>query len=107
MPLSVLFTYAYLVGFSASACAATLAELSAKCPAGMRAPFVTADHILRSLGLVALAGPYLLFRELKSARQEHALPLPFVLSGLVFANGWALALGIVLVEVMSLLTRTL
>jgi hypothetical protein len=105
MPLFVLFTYAYLLGFAASACAATLAELGAKSPAGMRAPFVTADHILRSLGLVAVAGPYLLFRELKSARQEAGLPLAFALAGLVFANGWALALGIVLVEAMSSLTR--
>jgi hypothetical protein len=105
MPLSVMFTYAYLVGFAFAACAATLVELRVERPAGMRAPFVTADHILRSLALVAVAGPYLLFRELKSARQEAELPLAFVLSGLVFANAWALALGIVLVEAMSLLTR--
>lgn len=105
MPLSILLTYAYLIGFAASACAATLAELGAQRPAGMRAPFVTAEHILRSLGLVSVAGPYLLFCEVRTARREAHLPLGYALAGLVFANGWALALGIVLVEAMSFMTR--
>ena len=107
MPLLVLFTYAYLLGFSAAACAAALAELGVRRPAGMRAPFVTADHILRSLGLIVVAGPYLLFCELRSARREARLPIGYALAGLVFANGWALALGIVLVEAMVLLTRAI
>lgn len=107
MPLSVLFAYAYLFGYAASACAAALAELGADRPAGMRAPFVTADHIARSLALVSVAGPYLLFCEIKAARREAGLPLGYAVSGLALANGWALALGIVLVEAMSLLRGAL
>jgi hypothetical protein len=107
MPLSSLFAYTYLVGIAFSACAAAFAELLVKRPAGMREPFVSADHVLRSLTLVAIAGPYLLICELKTAHRDTGLSALLVLTGLIFANGWALALGIVLVEAMSVLTRPL
>lgn len=103
MQLSVLFTYAYLLGGAFSVCAAKLAEFGIRHPAGMREPFVSADHILRSLALIAIAGPYLLFCELKAARSESDTSLTLLLAGLAVANGWALALGIVLVELMSVL----
>jgi hypothetical protein len=104
MPPSSLFAYAYLVGIAFSACAAAFAELLAKKPAGMREPFVSASHILRSLALVGIAGPYLLVCELKAVSREASVPALLALAGLAVANGWALALGIVLVEAMSLLT---
>jgi uncharacterized membrane protein len=107
MPTASVFLYAYLVGVACSACAASLAELLVRRPAGMREPFVTADHVLRSLALVALAGPYLLFCEIRQTRKEPGLALGFAFVALVFVNGWALALGIVLVEFMSVLTRPL
>jgi hypothetical protein len=107
MPLSSLFAYAYLVGIAFSACAAALAELLVKRPVGMREPFVSADHVLRSLTLVAIAGPYLLICELTAAHRDTGIPVLLVLTGMSLANGWALALGIVLVEAMSVLTRPL
>jgi hypothetical protein len=107
MPMASVFIYAYLVGVACSACAASLAELMVRQPAGMREPFVAADHILRSLALVAIAGPYLLFCEIRQTRLESGLTRGFALLALVFVNGWALALGIVLVEFMSALTRSL
>jgi uncharacterized membrane protein YbjE (DUF340 family) len=105
MPLSSLFAYAYLVGIAFSACAAALAELLVKRPAGMREPFVSPDHILRSLILIAIAGPYLLICELKEAHQNASISAWLALTGILLANSWALALGIVLVEAMSVLTR--
>jgi hypothetical protein len=107
MPLSSLFAYAYLIGIAFSACAAAFAEILVKQPAGMREPFVSADHILRSLALVGIAGPYLLVRELKAAHEEKGLSVPLVITGVFLANGWALALGIVLVEAISVLTHSL
>jgi hypothetical protein len=107
MPTVSVLTYAYLVGIACSACAASLAELLVRRPAGIREPFVTADHILRSLALVAIAGPYLLFCEIRQTRMESGLTAGLALLALIFVNGWALALGIVLVEFMSVLTRPL
>jgi hypothetical protein len=105
MQLSVLFAYAYLLGIAVSACAAKLAEIRVHRPAGMREPFVSADHILRSIALIAIAGPYLLFCELKASHREASGSLAVLLTGLAVTNGWALALGIMLVEFMSVLTR--
>jgi hypothetical protein len=102
-----LFAYAYLVGIAFSACTTLFAELVVQRPAGMREPFVTSDHVLRSIALVALAGPYLSFCEVAAAREEGAISALHSLAALAVINAWALALGVVLVETMTVLTLPL
>ena len=101
MPDAALFAYAYLVGTAFSALVGMWAELRAGAQAGMRPPFLTHDHIFRSLGLTLTAGSYLLVSELRTARGNGQVSVPFALIGFVFASIWALATGILLVELMA------
>ena len=101
MPDVALFAYAYLVGSAFSALIGAAAELRADAEAGMRPPFLSQDRILRSLGLTLAAGSYLLVSELRAARGRGQASLPLVLAGMAFASIWALATGILLVELMA------
>jgi hypothetical protein len=101
MPDVALFAYAYLVGSAFSGLIGAAAELRAGAKAGMRPPFLTHDHIFRSLGLTLAAGSYLLVSELRSARGKGQVSVPTVLTGITFASIWALATGILLVELMA------
>ena len=101
MPDAALFAYAYLVGTAFAALAGSAAELRAGTAGGLRPPFLTPGNIPRSLALMLAAGPFLLVRELRAARASSSLSVPSALGGLAFASIWALALGILLVELMA------
>jgi hypothetical protein len=101
MPDAALFAYAYLVGSAFSGLIGAAAELRAGARAGMRPPFLTHDHIFRSLGLTLAAGSYLLVSELRAARGKGRVSVPLVLAGIAVASIWALATGILLVELMG------
>ena len=101
MPQAALFAYAYLVGTAFSALIGAAAELRAGAEAGMRPPFLSRQHIFRSLSLTLAAGSYLLVSELRAARGKGQVTVPFVLAGVAFASIWALATGILLVELMG------
>jgi hypothetical protein len=101
MPDAALFAYAYLVGAAFSALIGAAAELRAGAKAGMRPPFLAHDHVFRSLGLAAAAGSYLLVSELRTARENGRISVPFALAGIAFATIWSLATGILLVELMG------
>lgn len=98
MPTLGMMAYAYLVGTSASACVGSFIEWRSGLFVGMKPPFVTHHHILRSLALVAAAGPYLLIRELGCQDANSRLSSAEVIAGIAAATAWALALGILLVE---------
>jgi hypothetical protein len=101
MPDAALFAYAYLVGTAFSALIGSAVELRAGESAGMRPPFRAHDHIFRSLGLTLCAGSYLLVCELRRARSWGAVSMSVVIAGLLAASVWALATGIILVELMA------
>ena len=101
MPEAELFAYAYLVGSAFSALIGAAAELRAGSKAGMRRPFLSPDHIFRSLGLTLAAGSYLLVSEIKAARDRGLVSAPLAVAGIGAASVWALATGILLVELMA------
>jgi hypothetical protein len=101
MPDAALFAYAYLVGTAFSALIGAAVELRAGAEAGMRPPFLSKRHIFRSLGLTLAAGSYLLFAELRAARGKGHVSIALALAGMAFATIWALATGILLVELMA------
>lgn len=105
MTIGALLLYAYFVGTAFTACAGNFIEWRTGARAGLRTPFVTHEHILRSLARVLAAGPYLLRAELRAAHQASAISGVAALTGLVFSTLWALASGIVLVEFMALCAR--
>lgn len=107
MSVGTLLVYAYLVGATSAGCVGSFIEWRSGRGLSLRAPFVTPNHIGRSLSLVLFAGPYLLLSELKAARARRAISVSFAIIGLAFSTGWALASGILLVEFMGLCSRLL
>jgi hypothetical protein len=105
MTQGALLLYAYFVGTAFTACAGSFIEWRTNSQARLRTPFVTHEHILRSLALVLAAGPYFLRAELRAAHQASAISAGAALTGLVFSTIWALASGIVLVEFIALCAR--
>ena len=98
---AALFSYAYLVGTAFSALIGSVVEMRAGQSAGMRPPFMASDPIIRSLGLTLCAGSYLMISELRVARGRGALSTLLVMAGVLFVSIWALATGIILVELMT------
>jgi hypothetical protein len=101
MPQAALFAYAYLVGSAFSALTGSAMEHRMGAAAGLRPPFVSPDRIARSLGLTLAAGSYLLVAELRTAFAKGRISAPAAIAGLLFASIWALATGILLVELMG------
>jgi hypothetical protein len=101
MPDAALFVYAYLVGSAFSALTGVAIEQRLGAEAGLRPPFVTPDRIARSLGLTLVAGSYLLVAELRMAFAKGRISAPAAIAGVLFASIWALATGILLVELMG------
>jgi hypothetical protein len=101
MQQAALFAYAYLVGSAFSALIGSAMEQRMGAEAGLRPPFVAPDRIVRSLGLTLSAGPYLLTAELRMAFAKGRISVPAAIAGLLFASFWALATGILLVELMG------
>ncbi len=98
---AALYAYAYLVGTAFAALTGSALEMRAGRAAGMHPPFLTYDHKVRSLITTLAAGSYLLLCELRRAGRERPLSLPLIAAGLLFASAWALATGVVLVELMG------
>jgi hypothetical protein len=107
MPESALFACAFSVGTAFSALIGAAAEMCAGSEAGMRPPFLSQNHVFRSLGLTLAAGSYLLVCELRAARGKGQVTFPFALAGIALASTWALATGILLVELMSMIRSAL
>lgn len=101
MPELALFAYAYLVGTAFAALVGSVLELRAGKSAGMRPPFLSHDYALRSLLLALAAGSYLLVCELRRARSAGPLSTPLTAAGMIIASVWALATGVILVELMG------
>jgi hypothetical protein len=101
MPDLALFVYAYLVGSAFSALIGSAVELHTGARAGMGPPFLTPDRIAQSLVLTLGAGSYMLLSELRMARAKRRISAFAALAGILFASIWALAMGILLVELMG------
>ncbi|MBK8458149.1 MAG: hypothetical protein IPL47_14460 [Phyllobacteriaceae bacterium] len=88
---------ALAAGLAAGGMAASIAQEITGRPPGFAPPFVRPGHIIASLAVTALIGPYMLFNEALAAwREERIGPVIVATSGAI-ALGWALACGIVLV----------
>lgn len=66
--------------------------------AGFRPPFVTHHHMLRSLAVTAVAGPFLLASEALVAHREGRLPSPALGACFVVVPLWMTAIGIVVLS---------
>ncbi|MGB8816303.1 MAG: hypothetical protein WCC66_00085 [Rhizobiaceae bacterium] len=89
---------AFVAGTALSATAGTLAESRMQASACLDRPFVDSQQILKSLGRVLLAGPYLLVGEAIAARAQARCSMPIWTITVLFAALWCLCIGILALE---------
>jgi hypothetical protein len=97
-----LFAYALAVGLTLAGIAGTMLELAAGCRLGFRPPFVRPNHVGVSLALTMAAGPYMLVNEAVAAWRCGVIGRPGLGFCALTAGLWALASGILLVELALL-----
>lgn len=99
--------FAFLAGVTFCGLAASLVELAAGARLSFRYPFVSSGHVWRSLAVTFASGPFILINEAVEAwRDGHTGPAALSLSFLT-AFFWALCMGIVIVEVATMLAAAL
>ena len=96
MPLLLPVAFAFLTGLTACGLVGTVLELACGRRLAFVEPYVSSDHVVRSLASAAFAGPFMLVNDAMAARRERRISLPGLLSCLSTAMLWALALGVVL-----------
>lgn len=100
-----LLLFAFLAGLTLSGLSGAVLELIFRRPVGLGLPFVSSDRVFRSLGVTLLAGPMMLANEALGAWRMVSIG-PAMLAGCVAVAGiWALAAGILIVELAFFLTR--
>ncbi len=102
-----LMAYAFAVGLTLCGLAGAIFELAAGRRLGFHPPFVRRERFAVSLALMVAAGPLMLTNEAIAARRAGAIDLTAaVLCGLG-AGIWAMALGVLTVELALLVSRLL
>ncbi len=102
-----LMAYAFAVGMTLCGLVGTTFELVAGCRLGFHPPFVRRERFAVSLALTAAAGPFMLANEAIAARRAGAIDGPATALCAVAAGIWAMALGILTVELALLVSRLL
>jgi hypothetical protein len=97
----LLGAFAFLTGLTAGGLVSTVLELLCGRPLAFVEPYVSPDHVVRTLAATALAGPFMLVNDAIAARRERRISLLGLLSCLCTAMLWALALGVVLLALVS------
>jgi hypothetical protein len=93
--------FAFLTGLTACGLVGTVLELTCGRRLAFVEPYVSSDHVVRSLAAAAFAGPFMLLNDAMTARRERRISLLGLLSCLCTAMLWALALGVVLLALVS------
>lgn len=97
-----LLGFAFAAGLVVSGTAATLMELATGRVARFAPPFAHPDRIVRSLAAVFVAGPTMLFAHALEERRRGVIGPTACGVLAVGAAGWALALGVVTIELVWL-----
>lgn len=92
----LLTAFAFLTGLTACGLAGTVMELACGRRLAFVEPYVSSDHVIRSLAAAAFAGPFMLVNDAMAARGARRISFLGLLSCLATAMLWALALGVVL-----------
>jgi hypothetical protein len=97
-----MFAYALAAGLTLAGLAGTMLEIVAGRRLGFRPPFVRQSHVGVSLALTVVAGSYMLLNEAISAWRARAIRPGMLAVCAAVAGLWALASGILLVELALL-----
>jgi len=90
--------FALLAGLTFCGVLGSAMELATRQRLSFREPFVSPHHIVRSLAAAAAAGPFMLINDALEAWRSGRVSTLFLLSCAASALGWALATGIVAVD---------
>jgi hypothetical protein len=90
--------FTFLAGLTLCGLVGSTLELVAGRRVSFGEPFVANGHVLRSLAATAGAGPFMLVNEALAAWRREHVPTLFMLICTLLAGGWALATGIVAVD---------
>ena len=92
----LLTVFAFVVGLTACGLASTVMEIVGGRRLAFVEPYVSSDHVVRSLAATAFAGPFMLVNDALAAHRDRRISLPGLLSCLCTAMLWATALGVLL-----------
>lgn len=95
----VLIVFAFLVGLTACGLAGSVMEMASGRRLAFVEPYVSASHIFRSLGVTAVAGPFMLFNDALGAYRQSRLTAMELASCACTGSAWLLALGVALIAV--------
>jgi hypothetical protein len=107
MDVSQGLLFAALTGMSVAFASGYLGQWITGAEACFAAPFVNRDHLLRSLAVTAVSGPFLLIGELARARAHGAVPKTVSAVAIAFAGLWMVALGIVTLSASQMFAAAL
>ncbi|AZO00088.1 hypothetical protein EJ066_24815 [Mesorhizobium sp. M9A.F.Ca.ET.002.03.1.2] len=93
--------FAFMVGLTACGLAGSAMELISGRRLAFVEPYVSPAHILRSLVATACAGPLMFANEALDAWRQGRISAPALISCGCTATIWALALGVVLLDIAS------
>lgn len=92
--------FVFLTGLTACGLVGTVLELACGRRLAFVEPYVSSDHVVRSLVAAAFAGPFMLLNDAMAARCERRISLLGLLSCLCTAMLWTFALGVVLLALV-------
>ncbi len=96
----LLTAFAFLTGLTAGGLVSTAMEILCGRRLAFVEPYVSPDHVLRSLAATAFAGPFMLVNDAIAAWRDRRISFLGLLSCLCTAVLWALALGVVLLGIV-------
>jgi hypothetical protein len=96
-----LTAFAFMVGLTACGLAGSAMELVCGRKVAFAEPYVSSAHLLRSLVATACAGPFMLANDALDARRQGRISSLALLSCGCTVTLWTLALGIVLLAMVS------
>jgi hypothetical protein len=102
-----LMAYAFAAGLTLCGLAGATFELAAGRRLGFHPPFVRRERFAISLAPMVAAGPFMLANEVIAAKRAGAIDSTAAMLCAVRAGIWAMALGIVAVELALLVSRLL
>lgn len=101
MDLVQLAAFAFLAGLTACGIAASLCELLGRQQVRFGEPFVSSEHLQRSVAVMIAAGPFMLVNDAEAAWRNGGISAStFALCG-VAAVAWLTAAGLVLLALAS------
>jgi len=100
-PELIALAFALLCGLTICGLAGSVLELAWGARLTFADPFVSPRHLLRSVAVTMLAGPFMLANDALTARREHRISQLALLSCACSACVWAFAAGIVVLDLAS------